>query len=59
MLEHSTNLENQLQETNEKIKYFLEQMKKYLSPQLYELITGSEIGQNIAFERKRLTVFFL
>ena len=59
MMEHSTGLENELQETNEKVNSFLNQMKKYLSPQLFELITGSSNSdEKISFERKRLTVFF-
>jgi len=58
-VEHGTLIENDLEETNRKLKILLGSMKKYLSPQLYNSIveSGNEEVQ-LSYKRKKLTIFF-
>ncbi len=58
-VEHGTLIENDLEETNRKLKILLGSMKKYLSPQLYNSIveSGSEEVQ-LSYKRRKLTIFF-
>ena len=60
-LEHSTNIENDLEVKNIQINQFINGMKKYLSPQLFQKVTGSdgEDGPSLTHNtRKKLTIFF-
>ena len=59
VVEHSTLIENDLENTNREMQGLLESMKKYLSPQLFNsIINSSKKDVEIAYERKKLTVFF-
>ncbi len=58
-LDHSTEIENELSIRNEQITIMMQQMKKYLSPQLYELIVLGNISNDTSQNRrKKLTIFF-
>jgi len=58
-LEHSTDIENELSFKNEQITNIMEKMKKYLSNQLYDLITGGKLeASTLTHRRKQLTIFF-
>ncbi len=59
VLEHSTEIENELSARNERISGLLDNMKRYLSAQLFDLIVGGGIqATTTATRRRRLTVFF-
>jgi class 3 adenylate cyclase len=59
IIDHSTEIENELLENNEKIQGLLDRMKRYLSPQLYELISGQKEGEgSLSYQRRKLTIFF-
>lgn len=59
VLEHSTAIENELSLRNERISGLLDNMKRYLSGQLFELIVGGSIrADTTSNRRRRLTVFF-
>ncbi|MCW7456908.1 adenylate/guanylate cyclase domain-containing protein [Leptospira bandrabouensis] len=58
IIDHSTEIENELLENNKKIQMYLDRMRRYLSPQLYEMITGSEVETSISHQRRKLTIFF-
>ncbi|TGN17324.1 adenylate/guanylate cyclase domain-containing protein [Leptospira idonii] len=59
IIDHSTEVENELLENNNKIQMFLDRMRRYLSPQLYEMITGSKEDEaSISYQRRKLTIFF-
>ena len=58
VVEHSSNMENELEEQNQKINRYLKTMKKFLSPQLYQQITGHNVETSLSYKRKRLTIFF-
>ena len=58
VVEHSTGIENELEEQNTLIKKYLNGMKKYLSPQLYQMITGMNTDVGLTYKRKKLTCFF-
>lgn len=49
--EHNSQLENDLNK-------LINNMKRYLSPQLYESIVGGSISDSLSYNRKQLTVFF-
>lgn len=57
-LEHSSLIENELEEKNTSINALLLTMKKYLSPQLYKSLVGGETLPERTYKRRRLTVFF-
>lgn len=56
---HATDTENELSIRNERITELTENMRRYLSPQLFERIAGgsADIGAR-ANRRRRITVFF-
>lgn len=59
VLEHSTAMENELSERNDRIVGLIDNMKRYLSGQLFELIVGGGIqATTTSNRRRRLTVFF-
>ncbi|MEM9301250.1 MAG: adenylate/guanylate cyclase domain-containing protein [Pseudomonadota bacterium] len=59
IVEHSTTLENELTETNDKITQLIEKMKRYLSDQLYRRIVGGQAeGTEGSHQRQHLSVFF-
>ena len=60
VVEHGTQLENELEETNRNINLYLSSMKKYLSPQLFELISNTDKADDNAFalKRQRIVCFF-
>lgn len=58
IIEHSTELENELEEKNQSISQLLNDMKKYLSPQLYDSIVGGTLKSDLSYKRTKLTIFF-
>jgi len=56
--EHSSLVENELEEKNQKISVLLNQLKKYLSPQLFQSIVGGKSEVSLSYKRKFLTIFF-
>lgn len=56
--EMNVNLESTVKERTDQIVGLLNKMKKYLSPQLYESISGGERTVEVTHERKKLTIFF-
>ena len=61
VVDHGSQLENELEETNRNVNSYLNSMKKYLSPQLFELITNvDKEGGSSAFilKRQRIVCFF-
>jgi class 3 adenylate cyclase/HAMP domain-containing protein len=54
----NVNLESTIKERTEQIEALLNKMKKYLSPQLYESISGGKRTVEFTHERKKLTIFF-
>ncbi|MBN1532071.1 MAG: adenylate/guanylate cyclase domain-containing protein [Spirochaetes bacterium] len=56
--DHSTALENDLEEKNKEINSLINKMKHYLSPQLYDSIVGGTITADLEYHRKMLTIFF-
>lgn len=57
-IEHGSDLENALVDQNQKLDSLQDKMKKYLSPQLYNLLLGSGDEKKMSHSRKKLTVFF-
>lgn len=58
-LEHSTEIENELSIKNDQITLMMEQMKKYLSSQLYDLIVHGKVSNDTTQNRrKKLSIFF-
>lgn len=59
VVEHATDTENELSLRNDRITELTQNMRRYLSPQLYARIAGGEVSatsqQN---RRRRITVFF-
>lgn len=58
IIDHSTEVENELLENNKKIQMYMDRMRRYLSPQLYEMIAGAESETAISHQRRKLTIFF-
>lgn len=58
IIEHSTELENELEEKNQNINRLLNSMKRYLSPQLYDSIVGGTMDSDLSYKRLKLTIFF-
>jgi len=56
--EHSSLIENELEEKNHKISLLLNQLKKYLSPQLFQSIVGGQSEVSLSYKRKFLSIFF-
>ncbi|HSI84558.1 MAG: adenylate/guanylate cyclase domain-containing protein [Candidatus Methylacidiphilales bacterium] len=57
-LQHSTAIEDELQEQNTRISALLASMKKYMSPQLYDAIMGGKTEVKLSYKRQKLTIFF-
>lgn len=58
IVEHSSLVENELEEKSSMMSGLLQKMKKYLSPQLYQSLVGQEVGAEIKYKRRFLTIFF-
>ena len=58
VVEHSSELENQLEEKNRAIEEIMANMRRYLSKSLYQRISGGQSAQAGATARRNLTVFF-
>jgi class 3 adenylate cyclase len=60
IIDHSTEVENELLENNKKIQMYMDRMRRYLSPQLYDMIVGQggEAETSISHQRRKLTIFF-
>ena len=56
--EHSSVMENELDQKNQEISGLINQLKKYLSPQLFENIVGSGQDVTLTYKRRFLTIFF-
>ena len=56
--EHSSAIENELEQKNKEITSLIQQLRKYLSPQLYNLIVGKPEDASLKYQRKFLTIFF-
>lgn len=59
VVDHGTHLENELEEKNRNINAYVNSMKKYLSPQLFELITNIDHDKDSAFALKRQRIVCL
>lgn len=57
-VDHSSTIENELEEKNRRINELLTSMKMYLSPQLYASIVGGSFDSKLTHKRKKLTMFF-
>jgi class 3 adenylate cyclase len=59
IVDHSTLIENDLENANVETKKLLNSMKKYLSPQLFNSIVNSSAkGSDLSYKRKKFTIFF-
>ena len=59
VLEHSTELENELEQKNRAVEQITQNMRRYLSKSLYQRIAGgSQSAQAGATARRNLSVFF-
>ncbi len=59
VVEHSTLIENDLEQANVKMRRLIKSLKKYLSPQLFDSIVHStKRGKQLTYERKKFTIFF-
>jgi len=56
--EHSSLIENELEQKNQEVSSLLNQLKKYLSPQLFQSIVGGKSEVSLQYKRKFLTIFF-
>ncbi len=57
-VEHSTTIENALEEKNQHINNLITSMKMYLSSQLYNSIIKGTMDTRLSYKRKKLTMFF-
>ena len=57
-VEHSTTIENTLEEKNRHINNLIASMKMYLSSQLYNSIMKGTLDAKLSYKRKKLTMFF-
>ncbi len=57
-IDHSSELENELVDQNERLDTLQVKMKKYLSPQLFKVLLGGSEEAKISHTRKKLTIFF-
>lgn len=57
-IEHGTAMENELEEKNQKINTLLNNMKRYLSAQVFDSIVGGKMNADLSYGRKKLTIFF-
>jgi adenylate cyclase len=58
VVEHGTALENELEQKNRRIEEVLVRLRRYLSPQLYQIVTDRSGEPSLSHRRRRLTVFF-
>lgn len=59
VLDHATELENDLSDKNAQINALIDKMKRYLSEQLYQQIVGGQVDTTAgSHKRVQLTVFF-
>lgn len=58
VVEHSSILENELEQKNKAIEAIMATMRRYLSKSLYQRISGGAIAQAGATSRRNLTIFF-
>jgi len=58
VIEHSSELENQLEQKNRAIEEILANMRRYLSKSLFQRISGGKSAQAGSTARRNLTVFF-
>jgi adenylate cyclase len=58
VVEHSSELENELEQKNHAIEQIMANMRRYLSKSLYERIAGGQSAEVGATTRRNLTVFF-
>ena len=58
VIEHSSELENQLEQKNRAIENILANMRRYLSKSLFQRIYGGQSAQAGSTARRNLTVFF-
>ncbi|MBN1686330.1 MAG: adenylate/guanylate cyclase domain-containing protein [Spirochaetales bacterium] len=57
-VEHSTTIENALEDKNRHINNLITSMKMYLSSQLYNSIMKGTLDPKLSYKRKKLTMFF-
>jgi adenylate cyclase len=58
-MEHGTSLENELMLQNQRMELLQNQMRKYLSPQLYQALLGGTADTSTTIHRRtRLTIYF-
>src|SRR4051812_11962713 len=58
-MEHGTSLENELMLQNQRMELLQNQMRKYLSPQLYQALLGGTADTGTTIHRRtRLTIYF-
>jgi adenylate cyclase len=58
-MEHGTSLENELMLQNQRMELLQNQMRKYLSPQLYQALLGGTADTGTSIHRRtRLTIYF-
>jgi len=57
-VEHSTTIENALENKNQHINTLITSMKMYLSSQLYNSIIKGTMDTKLSYKRKKLTMFF-
>lgn len=58
-MEHGTSLENELMLQNQRMELLQNQMRKYLSPQLYQALLGGTADTGTSTHRRiRLTIYF-
>jgi adenylate cyclase len=57
-VEHSTTIENALEQKNQHINSLIASMKMYLSSQLYNSIIKGTMDTKLTYKRKKLTMFF-
>ena len=58
VVEHSSELENELEQKNRAIEKIMANMRRYLSKSLFQRISGGQSAQAGATARRNLTVFF-
>lgn len=58
VVEHSSTLENELEQKNKAIEAIMANMRRYLSKSLYQRISGGASAQAGSTSRRNLTIFF-
>jgi len=57
VVEHATWIENEILAQNARVEEHLRRLARYLSPQLYQIVTGRDAGAAPSHRRRRLTLF--